>query len=130
MARPVKWGLDSFPLDVNFFGNRKIGRLRRKHGVNGVMLYLQILCCLYKKGYYLDYNGDLVFDLSYVMRLSEEETSDMILSMISFGLFDKVIFKNRRVLSSKSIQMRYLVAKKNLSKDKLIDEELDLISDL
>ena len=130
MARPIKKGLDYFPLDVHIFENRKISRLKRKQGADGVLLYLRVLCNIYDNGYFLDIDEDQIFDFSELQHLSEETTSEMIKSMIELKLFDADLYQNQHILTSKSIQEHYVLAKKNIAKDQAISEELDLISDL
>ena len=51
MARPMKEGLDYFPLDV--FSGKKIKRLKSCCGNDGICVYLFLLTRIYwKKGYY------------------------------------------------------------------------------
>ena len=66
MPRPLKVGLDYFPLDVNFFSNKKIKALRRAFGATGIAVYLNILCRVYSSGYYYRFTSeeDLVADIA------------------------------------------------------------------
>ena len=56
MGRPIKIGLDYFPLDTCFFQNPKIKALRRDRGSIGIAVYLNILCRVYGSGYYYKYS--------------------------------------------------------------------------
>ena len=72
MARPQKTGLDYFPFDVDFFSDKKIRRLRAKYGNDGVTAYIYILCLIYRdKGYYAEYDDDLILDISDELNISE-----------------------------------------------------------
>lgn len=42
MPRPIKKGLTYFPLDVDFFRDRKIKTLKGRFGVDGIILYLSL----------------------------------------------------------------------------------------
>ena len=48
MARPQKKGLDYFPMDVDIFNDTKLKVVRAGYGSDGVMLYLYLLCAIYK----------------------------------------------------------------------------------
>ena len=53
MARPRKEGMDYFSFDVDFFtGSKKIKILKARYGADGIVIYLYLLCEIYKNGYY------------------------------------------------------------------------------
>ena len=68
MARPKKTGLDYFPFDVQFFSNKKIKILKARYGTDGVVLFLFLLCEIYKNGYYLIWDDDI--NMSSLMNLT------------------------------------------------------------
>ena len=49
MARPRKRGLEYFPFDVDFFSDKKIKVLKGRFGADGVMIYIYLLCEVYKE---------------------------------------------------------------------------------
>ena len=53
MARPTKRGLDYFPFDVGFFGDKGIRILKARYGSDGIAVYIKLLCDIYKEGYFL-----------------------------------------------------------------------------
>ncbi len=60
MARPFKQGIDYFPFDVELLSDRKLRRPKNKYGYLASVIYLALLCLIYKdKGYYLDYSEDV-----------------------------------------------------------------------
>ena len=71
MARQQKAGLDYFPLDVNIFSDNKIRILKARYGVNGVSVYIYLLCEIYKNGYYMQWNDDLKFILADELNLTD-----------------------------------------------------------
>ena len=56
LARPRKDGLDYFPLDVDLFEDYKIKILKARYGADGIILYLYLLCRIYRQGYYMQVN--------------------------------------------------------------------------
>ena len=111
MARPRKKGLDYFSFDVDFFSDKKIKRLRAKFGSSGVIVYIYLLCEIYRKGYYIDYDEDLILDISDEMNISENATKQIMNYLLSRSLFDDKLAKSVKVLTAASIQQRYLKAK-------------------
>ena len=49
MARISKPGLDYFPLDVNFFQDRKVRRISNRHHAAGIAALTSLLCLIYKE---------------------------------------------------------------------------------
>ena len=62
--------------------------------------------------------------------MSEEKTKEIIDSLITFKLLDAELYRKKRVLTSQSIQERYILAKKHVVKNQAIGSDLDLVSDL
>lgn len=59
MARPLKPGLDYFALDTSALSDPKLIAARRDYGYLAIIVYLQLLCIIYRdKGYYLQYNDE------------------------------------------------------------------------
>ena len=51
MARPVKTGLDYFPLRIDFFDDIRISAVTVEHGTKGQLAAIMLLVHLYKTGY-------------------------------------------------------------------------------
>lgn len=49
MARPVKEGLDYFPLYVDIFEDEKIEAISGEFGIKGEIIVVKLLCAIYKK---------------------------------------------------------------------------------
>lgn len=107
MPRPIKEGIDYFPFDVNFFFDKKIKRLRAGYGNDGVMVYVYLLCEIYRNGYYIDYDDDLILDISDELNISENSTKQILNYLLSRSLFDDTLVKSVKVLTAASIQLRY-----------------------
>lgn len=107
MARISKPGLDYFPLDVNFFQDRKVRRISNRHHAAGIAALTSLLCLIYKeKGFYIAWNQDTLFDISQEV-CCEEEMQAIIDDCLSVGLFDTYIYKEYGILTSQAIQEQY-----------------------
>lgn len=109
MARISKPGLDYFPLDVNFFQDRKVRRISNRHHAAGIAALTSLLCLIYKeKGFYVAWNQDTLFDISQEVCCEEEEMQGIIDDCLSVGLFDTYIYKEYGILTSQAIQEKSL----------------------
>ena len=108
MARISKPGLDYFPLDVNFFQDRKVRRISNRHHAAGIAALTSLLCLIYKeKGFYVAWNQDTLFDISQEVCCEEEEMQAIIDDCLSVGLFDTYRYKEYGILTSQAIQEQY-----------------------
>lgn len=125
MARPLKKGLGYFPLDTDILSNRKIQRLTRKYGCNGLCIYLASLCELYKThGYYIPYDDDFCFDIGFTLNIDEKQVGKVIRFCADIKLFDPGLLENRSVLTSFGIQQRFLeICKRNVVR---LDPQLEI----
>ena len=130
MARPVKEGLDYFPLVVDVYKNTKIRSLmRKKGGSRAFSIFITILCKIYEKGYYIEHSEDFIFDVAEDMHEEKEFVEDVINFCTEVNLIDKDTLKKSNVLTSKGIQEQYIESLKKskrricINKYKLIDEE-------
>ena len=108
MARPIRKGLDYFPLDTHFMSDRKIQRLAQRYGCNGICIYLAILCEIYGgTGYYARYDSDFCFDIGFTTGQDETLVKDVIGFCVQIRLFDSELMEYRQILSSVGIQQRF-----------------------
>ena len=74
MARPIKKGLDYFPVDTDIFENIQVRKLKSRYKSLGFLAYFTILCDVYKKeGYFLHISDDYVYDLADRLGDTEEK---------------------------------------------------------
>lgn len=115
MARPKKKGLDYFPLDVDIFGNEKLFDVQNDYGPLGEVIYIRLLCLVYKNGYY--YQFESLDKLAAMMIRSignrwardKKTVKEVILYLAEINLFSAELMQ-RNVITSRSIQERYLLA--------------------
>lgn len=116
MPRPIKQGFDYFSLDTDFFQNKSINALRRLYGSVGVLVYLNLLCRIYRNGYFISF--DDIEELS--MDIAEEiasaplgrvsaSVSKVINYLVDRGTFDRALFE-KYVISGEKIQEQYVIA--------------------
>lgn len=127
MARPIKNGLDYFPFDVDFFSDKKIKRLRARFGTDGIAVYMYLLCEIYRNGYYIEYDEDLILDISDELGLPEGSTTQIMNYLLSRSLLDDTLAKSVKVLTATSIQRRYQEAKKGSKRDVVVNRSYWLL---
>lgn len=126
MARPIKLGLDYFPMDTDVLKNIKIRRLMRKYESPGAILYLNLLCDIYGNSYFVQIGQDYLFDLADQLETEDTKIKAMLDYMVEIGLFDAELWK-QNILTSKSIQERYLTAKGRYLNEKKLEKQYLLI---
>lgn len=123
MARPQKEGLDYFPFDVNFFLNGKIKKLNAKHGTNGLLAFIQLLCHIYRQGYFCNWdNEDELLFAKYDLFITQEELNSIVNTALNLRLLDSRLYAKFKILTSKSIQDRYFAATQKRKEHHLVDE--------
>ena len=111
MARPVKEGLDYYPLNADFMSDIKVRRLIRSFGSKSIGVVIALLGMIYgDKGYYILLNDDVAFIISEQTLEDEELVNQIINKLIEIEFFDKNLYEKHRVLTSKGIQKRFISA--------------------
>lgn len=113
MGRPIKSGLDYFPLDTYFFEDNKVRFISAKFGHKGEIILIKLLMDIYRdNGYFMLFDEDnaLLFANSAGKTLSISLVNDVVRESVKRGLFDKAIFDKFNVLTSRGIQRRYIKA--------------------
>lgn len=115
-GRPLKDGLNYFSFDVNFFDDEKLFDLQDRYGPLGEVIYMRLLCLIYKNGYYYRFQS---FDTLCAMlirsigskwvRGGKQLVAQVIPQLVECNLFDKELYESG-VLTSVGIQRRYLKA--------------------
>lgn len=126
MARPIKDGVDYFPLDVDFFEDDKVRYLRQKHKAKGMYMLMFMLCEIYKKeGYYLKWSSEKAELMADGMRCADTASlARLVEDALECGFFDKRIARMHEVLTSAGIQRRFVKAAINRDTIYMISEFL------
>ena len=137
MPRPLKAGLDYFPLDTDFFTNKKIKNLRRAHGAIGVLTYLNLLCRVYKNGYYYQFDDleELSMDIAEEiacaqLRATATGVAETINYLVGRGILAEGLFE-RGIISGVALQEQYVLsaykAKRKIDMDVHCLVDVDLV---
>lgn len=125
MARPLSNGLAYFPFEVDLFSHKNIKRLRAKYGNDGIMVYIYLLCEIYRQGYAVDFDDDLILDISDELNLSENSTRQILNYLLSRSMFDGKLAESVKVLTAPYIQLTYQEAIKSRAKKRNSDIDVD-----
>lgn len=111
MGRPLKKGLDYFPLDVGFFDDDKIAFVSARFQEKGELIAIKLLCKIYRdNGYFYQWGEDeaILFAKRVVGDPSQHAlVNDVVYELVKRGFFNKSIFNSFKILTSKGIQERY-----------------------
>jgi hypothetical protein len=108
-GRPFKEGLDYFQIDTDLEADVRIVQLRIKHPEKGLEVYLLMLTRIYRDlGYFIEWNPVQCRNMAPVFLTTKEKTQAIIDTCVEEGLFDPGLYKQYNILTSGSIQDRFL----------------------
>jgi len=112
MARPVKQGLEYFPLDVDIHDDDKIALISSEFGAIGEAIIWRLFCKIYKNGYYYSWGGDecLLFCRWAGGIFVSGQVDEVVKGCLRRSIFDNRVFEMFGILTSTGIQKRYLQA--------------------
>ena len=111
MARPIKEGLDYFPLNVVL--NSKFEIIEARFGIKGFAVIVKLFQHIYgTKGYYCEWDEDVLFVFAKRIGVGANSVSEILNTAIKKGIFDEKMYKKYSILTSKGIQQRYVEAKR------------------
>ncbi|MCD8201063.1 MAG: DUF4373 domain-containing protein [Clostridia bacterium] len=111
MARPLKKGLDYFPLQTNIFTtSSELAPLLNRFDGFGLLVYLHILCDIYQNGYYLKvpFMDDYKASIRKSINCPDEVVDGAIDLLKRLKILTFIEEKEYVVITSKGIQKRYL----------------------
>lgn len=108
MARPIKTGLDYFPLDVHI--DDSIELLEAECGLEGYAILIKLWQKIYSEGYYIEWNADTALLFSRKIATDAELVNNVIRVCTNRDIFSKTLFTKYSILTSSGIQKRYLYA--------------------
>lgn len=129
MARPIKQGLDYFPLDVDIDQDDKIAMIEALHGIEGFGVVIKLLSKVYKEGYFYEWTDREQLLFSKRVNVNINTVSAVVNDCLKEGLFHQDMYDKYSILTSKGIQKRYLEAVKR-RKQVIFIERYFLISDI
>ena len=122
-----------FSFDTDFFyADKRIKRLHSRYGNNGLILYIYLLTEIYRNGYYIRWDEDLIDD-AMGLNLTEGFIKQVMTFFIDRGLIVKIEIKTPNnpdtIITSPGIQKRYQEAAKSLRRDVFVDADIWLLDE-
>lgn len=104
-----KTGFNYYSTDTDRYQDIKIKRLKKDFGCPGMCVYDYLLCEIYRvKGCFLVWDDSTAFDVANYFGLKETLVNEIVNYCCNVGIFNKSLLASERVLTSLSIQKRYL----------------------
>ena len=108
MARPIKEGLEYFPLDCDIDQDDKITLIEAQHGLIGFGIAIKLLMKIYNNSYFYEWTEKEQLLFSKRVNVNINEVNVVINDLVKWGFFDKNLFETEKILTSSGIQKRYL----------------------
>lgn len=129
MARPTKLGLDYFPHDTHTDQDTALSLVEAEFGLEAYAVYFKLLEFIYSQGYAIPWGSDecLLFAKRIGALGVSSRISEIIKGLVRRSLFDKGVFNSFQILTSASIQVRWLEAKRKKVEE--IEKNIRLVPD-
>jgi len=105
-------GIEYYPMNVDFFDDDKIALIEGEFGVKGSVIAIRLLCKIYREGYYYQWGNDecLLFARKSGADIVPNTVQEVVNGLVRRSFFDKRVFDQFGVLTSRGIQQRYFEA--------------------
>ena len=129
MARPIKQGIDYFPVDVGFLQDIKIRKITRACGISAIPILLSLLISIFRdEGYYVGWDDEMSFLIADSVGVSEGAVIETVNKAVQVDFFNANMFNTYGILTSAGIQRRFFKAVER-RKDVCYDARFLLISE-
>ena len=109
-------------MDTDFFDNdSRIKILKARYRADGIMIYVYLLCEIYKNGYYIQVDDDLEYIIASELGVSVDKVKQVLNFLLKKSLFDSKLFSSDKVLTSAGIQKRFQLAVKERARKNPIE---------
>lgn len=106
-----KTGMSYYSVDTDRYQDLRIKKLKKNFGTDGLAIYDYILCEVYRvKGCFLEWDESTVFDVADYFNAKESLIKEVVNYCAVVGLFHKGLLESGSIITSQSIQSRYLDA--------------------
>jgi len=122
MARPLKQGVDYFPLDVHI--DNKLKFIKIKYGIEGYGVMICLLQHIYSLSYWCSCTDDDILLLSDELKIGYDLLFDVIKEGLKRDFFNQELYEKHSILTSKGIQKRYQEIVKRRKEVEVIEEYL------
>lgn len=111
MARPTKQGIDYYPKDVKAKYDTKFKYVESKNSVIARLVIYELWDLIYaENGYFLKFDNIQRVLFLGDLPINDEQLTNILDSCFEIGLFEKSLFDKYQILTSESIQKRYMEA--------------------
>ena len=111
MSRIAERGLDYTYLDVNILTDRKIRRLRRLVDKHAPHIYIDLLCVIFKEGYYIQWDEDAILDIADLTGYEEDYISKVVNACFDTGFSRPEQAYTNLLASSSVFSSTYMVSR-------------------
>jgi len=108
MGRPIKTGLDYFPLDVTL--EDKVELIEAEFGLQAFAIIIKLWQKIYQNGYFIQWDKDNVLLFSRKVNSELTYINSVINSCLIRNIFNAELFEKYSILTSSGIQKRYFNA--------------------
>lgn len=109
MARPIKQGVDYFPLDCHMNDAMKL--IQAEFGLVGYAVVIKLWQKIYSgKGYYTEWGRDVALVFADNNRVGANVVQEVVRICLKRGIFDQRMFDEYGILTSDGIQERFAEA--------------------
>jgi len=125
----TKTGLAYYNIDTDRYQDMRIKRLKKTFRCMGIAVYDYILCEIYRvRGCFIEWDESTAFDVAEYFDLKESQVSEIVSYCCAVGLFDKELLASGSILTSASIQKRYVeMCTRSKRKEIVIPEQCKII---
>lgn len=122
MARPMKDGVDYFPLDVNTDTDKKFRIIEAKYGIVGFGIIVKLFQQIYRdNGYFYKWDEDTAVICAALWSsskrpLSGDDVNEVVNEAVKRDIFNKELYGKYSILTSRGLQKRYFEAVKRRSR--------------
>jgi hypothetical protein len=106
MPRPIKDGLDYFPLDVQ--NDDKLDLIEAEFGIQGWAIIIKLYQRIYKNSYFTKWTENELLLFKKAVNVDINLINDVINKALERDIFDTSLFKKYQILTSNGIQKRYI----------------------
>lgn len=110
MARPLKEGLDYFPLDVDADYDDKFQLIETLYGPTGFAIMIKLFMKIYSQNFYYKWTETEQILFAKRVNVDINTLKTVVNDCIKYDLFDNNLFNEYQILTSLGIQERYFTA--------------------
>ncbi|MBC1509455.1 DUF4373 domain-containing protein [Listeria seeligeri] len=110
MARPLKEGLDYFPLDVDADYDDKFQLIETLHGPTGFAIMIKLFMKIYSQNFFYKWTETEQILFAKRVNVDINTLKTVVNDCIKYDLFDNNLFNEFQILTSLGIQERYFTA--------------------